>query len=83
MKRKRIDPDKRNLIGPRIKEARLALGLSQEKVVELLELDHGIKMDRSALTRLENRKRSVDDFEIRALSLILGRDVGWFFVVTN
>ncbi len=70
---------KRNLTGPKLRGARNNSGLSQEQVVEKLEVDFEIKLDQSALTRLENQKRSIDDREVEALCKIYGVEPNWVF----
>lgn len=79
MRGKQAENKQRNLVGPALRIARLEAGLSQEKVVERLELEHGIKMDRSALTRIENQQRGIDDFEVFGLAKIYLIEIGTLF----
>lgn len=39
----------------------------------------GIAVDRASVTRIENGKRYLRDFEIRAIASVLRVSVGWLF----
>lgn len=59
----------RNLIGAKLRQIRLA----QEPPVSLEDLagrlaNRGVQIDRSAIGRIENRKRYVLDYELKALA---------------
>jgi len=62
----------RNLIGTRVRELRL----SQNPPVTLEDLAgrlaaRGVSIDRSAIGRIENRKRYVLDYELKAIAAAL------------
>ena len=62
----RFDPaTKRNLVGPKLKEIRLRCKppVTQEDLIARLERK-GIKIDRSALVRIEQGKRMLTDYEL-------------------
>lgn len=61
---------KKNISGARIKEARRALGLSQEQLAAKLQLE-GVVIERDSVSRIEIGTRFVADYEIAALSRIL------------
>ena len=63
--------DTKNISGPRIKEARVEKKMLQVDVVAILNVDFGIKLDSSAFGRIERCQRSVNDYELLALSKIL------------
>ena len=66
----------RNLSGERIFQARKARKLSQEKLAELMR-QRGVDIDRMAISSIENRERSVADYELMALSEIYGVSLAW------
>lgn len=65
---KKLAPDgTKNLIGPRIKQLRKNNGLSQEQLMEqlqLLDFDH----ERGVIKRIENGTRFVSDIELQLLA---------------
>ena len=70
----------RNLIGRRLRELRLA----QKPEVTLEDLAgrlaaRGVNLDRSAIGRVENQKRYVLDYELKALADALRTDIREFF----
>ena len=59
-----------NLSGKRIREARLKLGLSQEALAAQLQL-HGLQLGQIAVSKIENGKRVVFDYEIPVFAEVL------------
>lgn len=59
--------DSKNLIGPRLKQLRTELGLSQDKLASQLQL-HGIEYSALTILRIEKGERFVPDYEIVALA---------------
>lgn len=59
--------DSKNLIGPRLKQLRTELGLSQDKLASQLQL-HGIEYSALTILRVEKGERFVPDYEIVALA---------------
>jgi hypothetical protein len=70
----------RNIIGRRVRQARLKLSppVSQEDLAGRLAAQ-GILMDRSAVSRIENQSRYVMDYEAAAIANALKISVGWLF----
>lgn len=66
----------RNIVGARVTEARMALGMKQVDLLAKLQLT-GIEMSASALSLLEGQKRPVMDFELQALAGILNVSMEW------
>lgn len=66
-----IDTSEYNLIGTRIKDARLHAGLSQKQLSEQLEL-LAVYTCRGSISRIENGKRAITDIEIEAICKVLG-----------
>ena len=66
----------RNIVGSRVTEARLALGMKQIELLVKLQLA-GVDMSVPALSLLEGQKRMVSDIELSALADILNVSVDW------
>lgn len=66
-----------NLSGARIKQARIMNRIDQSELVAALEVEHKIKLHRSALGLIEQKKRRVSDIELVAFSRVLGVSVQW------
>lgn len=73
-----------NIIGDRVREAREAKGLSQSRCAHglqlaLQDLYPGINMeiDQSDVSRIERGERPVWDYEVWALSTVLGVTTDW------
>ena len=76
MKTRKLQLGDRNLIGARVTEARLSLGLKQIELLAKLQLA-GVDMSIPALSLLEGQKRPVSDIELNALADILNVSVDW------
>ena len=76
MKPRKLELGDRNLIGKRVTEARMALGMKQVELLAKLQLA-GIDMSIPALSLLEGQKRPVSDIELIALADILEVSVDW------
>jgi transcriptional regulator with XRE-family HTH domain len=76
MKPKKLELGNRNIVGKRVTEARLALGMKQVELLAKLQLA-GIDMSVPALSLLEGQKRPVRDIEVNALADILNVPVDW------
>ena len=61
-----------NLCGKNIAAIRIAMGLSQRKLSDLLQLN-GLDIDKNAIQRIEAGKRFVTDIELRCFSQTLGK----------
>ena len=68
----------RNVIGKRVKEARLKCrpAVSQEDLAGRLAAK-GILIDRSAVSRIENQTRYVMDYEAQTIARSLKVSVAW------
>lgn len=65
-----------NISGPRIREARVKAGLSQEELAVRMQLA-GLQMGQMAVSRIEAGKRLVPDFELPLLADVLGVSTDW------
>lgn len=83
MKRTRED-EYRNILGDRIRKARMASKppISQQDLAGRLAA-RGILLDRSAVSRIENRARYLMDYEIIAIAKSLKVSVAWLFEETR
>ena len=68
----------KNIIGPRVKEARLVFEpiISQDALAGRLA-KRGISLDRSAISRIESQERYVMDYEVVAIAKCLKVSVGY------
>ena len=70
----------RNIIGRRVKEARLKCQppVSQEDLAGRLAAQ-GILLDRTAVSRVESQSRYVMDYEAAAIARALKVSIAWLF----
>ena len=73
-----IDGNKMNLIGPNVRALRIARGLSQQALSNLLET-HAIYICRGSISRIEEKKRTVTDIELFGLAKVLGVEIADLF----
>ena len=76
MKPRKLALGNRNIVGSRVTEARLALGMKQVELLAKLQLA-GVDMSVPALSLLEGQTRMVSDIELNALADILNVSVDW------
>jgi transcriptional regulator with XRE-family HTH domain len=69
---------KKNIIGLKIKEARINTGISQLSLAAKLQV-LGLKIDRSAIAKIETDRRPINDIEIAAIAEILNVSISWLF----
>lgn len=73
-----IDNEDLNIIGGRIKEARIRAGLTQKQLSEKLEL-LAVYTCRGSVSRIENGRRAITDIEIDAISKVLNVSLDYLF----
>lgn len=76
MKTRKLELGDRNIVGARVTEARLRLGMKQVDLLAKLQVA-GISISIPALSLLEGQKRPVSDKELDALADILNVSVDW------
>jgi transcriptional regulator with XRE-family HTH domain len=78
--KKTIKANKRNVIGSRVRLARLKHkpAVSQDDLAGRLAA-HGVVMDRTAISRIESQTRYVMDYEAEAIALALKVSVASLF----
>mgnify|MGYP001534372943 FL=1 len=64
----------RNIVGAKIEARRKAINMKQKDLLTQLQI-RGIDLNASGLSKLEGQLRNVSDFELKALSEILGVSV--------
>ena len=73
-----LDSEHANLIGSKIREARIEAGLSQKELSDKLEL-LAVYTCRGSISRIENGRRAITDIEIDAISKVLGVSLDFLF----
>ncbi len=76
MKKRNLPLGDRNIIGTRVTEARLKIGMKQIELLYKLQI-MGVDISIPALSLLEGQKRPVSDIELNALADILNVSVDW------
>ena len=67
-------------LGKRLKATREALGLTQEQVIEQLEVRYDIALSQQILSYIENGKRKVDaERELPAFAGVYGKPIDYFY----
>lgn len=77
-----IDGKAMNMIGDKVKELRLAKGMSQQAVSNKLET-MAIYVCRGSISRIEDKTRTVTDIELYGLSQVFGVNIEDFFSTTE
>jgi transcriptional regulator with XRE-family HTH domain len=82
--KKTLKAAKRNIIGARVRQARLKSNpaVSQDNLAGKLAAQ-GILMDRTAVSRIENQTRYAMDYEAAAIARALKVSVAWLFGETR
>ena len=75
---------KKNIVGPRVKQARKAAKpqITQLNLVARLQ-SLGLSIDQSGLSKIENGQRPVSDIEVAALAKALKIPISWLFSETE
>jgi transcriptional regulator with XRE-family HTH domain len=78
--KKTIKATKRNIIGGRVRQARLKRNptVSQDDLAGKLAAQ-GVLLDRTAISRIENQSRYAMDYEAAAIARALKVSVAWLF----
>jgi transcriptional regulator with XRE-family HTH domain len=67
-------------LGKRLKATRESLGLTQEQVIEQLEISYNVTISQQALSTIENGKRKVDaERELPAFAGVYGKPIDYFY----
>lgn len=82
--KKTVQTEQRNLVGRRIRQARLRCkpAVSQEDLAGRLAV-RGVSIDQTAVSRIENQARYLMDYEVAAIAKSLKVSVGWLFGEPN
>ena len=70
--------EKTNIVGERVKEARIKAGISQNELSIKLET-LAVYVCRGSISRIENNERTVTDIEIDGISRILNISLDYLF----
>ncbi|MCL2254507.1 MAG: helix-turn-helix domain-containing protein [Lachnospiraceae bacterium] len=66
-----IDVELNNIIGENVKKLRIEKKMSQKELSDRLE-SYAVYICRGSISRIESYERTVTDFELKALSEVLG-----------
>jgi transcriptional regulator with XRE-family HTH domain len=69
-----------NLAGPRIRERRRSLGITQDELAARLQV-RGVSLERAGISKIETQNRAITDIELRAFALALGAQPSWLLDV--
>ncbi len=69
---------RKNIVGPHVRTARKRLKITQSALATQLQL-LGVRIDRSAIAKIETDRRPVSDVEVAALAKVLMTDVASLF----
>ena len=74
----------RNVIGGRVREARLRFDppLTQDELSGRLARE-GVQIDRVAIAKIETGTRCAFDFEVKALASVLKVDANWLLAIES
>ena len=72
----------RNICGNKLKELRKANRMSQQELAEKLQLE-GIDLTAKEISKIENNKRLVQDFELFTFAKIFGISTDEFNLLNN
>lgn len=73
-----IDGNQMNMVGDRIRQLRLARGMSQQMLSDKLEM-LAIYICRGSISRIEDKQRTVTDIELYGLAQVLNVSVAELF----
>lgn len=76
MKTRKLPLGTRNMVGAKVTEARLRMGMKQTELLAKLQVA-GIDISVPALSLLEGQRRPVTDFELCALADALHVSIDW------
>lgn len=65
-----VDYEAQNIVGNKVKKYRVERNMSQQELSERLET-YAIYICRGSVSRIEGHKRSVTDYELKAMSEVL------------
>ncbi len=65
-----------NIAGSKVETRRKAIGMKQKDLLTQLQV-RGVDLNASGLSKLEGQIRSINDYELVALSEVLGVSVNW------
>lgn len=73
-----VDSSSKNIIGERVKEARIKSGLTQRQLSEKLEI-MAIYVCRGSVSRIESGQRLITDFELEGFAKALNVSIDYMF----
>ncbi len=70
----------KNIIGAKVEQQRKTIGMKQKDLLAQMQI-RGIDLNSSGLSKLEGQLRGVADYELKALSEVLGVSVNWLLEI--
>lgn len=67
---------KRNVSGERVRQKRIERKITQAELAARVQCE-GVTLEQDAISRIESGQRTVQDYELRALSEVLGASMDW------
>lgn len=80
MNTRQLPPGNANLLGERIAALRKARNISQKDFVARLQVE-GCDITQTGVSKLECRRRQINDHELRAIAAVLGVDMNTLFAL--
>lgn len=73
-----IDGNEMNMVGKRVRQLRMAKGMSQQELSSKLEM-LAIYICRGSISRIEDKQRTITDIELYGLAKVLGVSISDLF----
>ena len=70
--------EKKNICGPRIKEARKMRKITQTELAAKMQI-HGIILDQFSISHIEAGTRFITDYEILTFAKVFDKKIDWFY----
>lgn len=67
---------RRNISGARVRQKRIERKITQAELAARVQCE-GVTLEQDAISRIELGQRMVQDYELRALSEVLGASMDW------
>lgn len=67
---------RRNISGARVRQKRIERKITQAELAARVQCE-GVALEQDAISRIELGQRMVQDYELRALSEVLGASMDW------
>ena len=69
---------KKNIVGERIRQARLMQRISQSDLAARMQIE-GVIIERDSISRIESGTRFIPDYEVPVFAKVLNVSIDWLF----